>query len=43
MGRTPLSELKRSVSSESMAVPEAQPLIDLFPKMSWTGVHAKRV
>src|SRR6202000_627861 len=34
IGRTPVYSEKRSVSSESGAVPDAQPLMSLFPKMS---------
>ena len=41
MGRTPLRALKRRVSSESFAVPDAQPLIDFLPPMSCSGVTVR--
>src|SRR5260370_25345696 len=38
MGRTPLRELNRSVSSESFAVTEAQPWMALRPRISCSRV-----
>ena len=35
MGRTPVYSENRRVSSESGAVPDAQPFTALLPKMSW--------
>src|SRR5258708_37023699 len=41
MGRTPLSELNRNVSSESFAVPPGQPWTDLRPPINCSGVTVR--
>ena len=37
MGRTPVISAKRSVSSESVGIPDAQPWMFFLPWMSWIG------